>query len=87
MRYTVTIVITDRLERLRNDCNCWHNWIGQKHTCNKAAEKLGCPFVELDALFWKPNWVQEEKKIFRQKVSDGFSGSTLDSRRELFDCA
>jgi len=37
---------------------------------------MGCPFVELDALFWKPNWVPEEKTVFRQKVSEALQGDT-----------
>lgn len=42
---------------------------GKTTLAMKVAEKLGYPFFELDALFWKPNWVQEEKELFRQKVS------------------
>lgn len=49
---------------------------GKSTLATKAATKLGCPFIELDALFWKPNWVQEEKGVFRQKVSDALSGTT-----------
>lgn len=37
---------------------------------------MGCPFVELDALFWKPNWVPEEEPVLRQKVSEALQGDT-----------
>ena len=34
-----------------------------------AAQKLQCPLIELDALFWKPNWVQEDRAVFRERVA------------------
>ncbi len=36
----------------------------------QAAQKLGVPFLELDAYFWLPGWVQVTDEVFRQKVSD-----------------
>ncbi|MFN8439957.1 MAG: shikimate kinase [Caldilineaceae bacterium] len=48
---------------------------GKTTLAMRVADKLRYPFIELDALFWKPNWVQEEKEIFRQKVNDALSGS------------
>ena len=49
---------------------------GKSTLAMKAAQKLNCPFIELDALFWKPKWVQEDKEIFRKKVSTALAGST-----------
>lgn len=48
---------------------------GKTTLAMRAADKLRYPFIELDALFWKPNWVQEEKENFRHKVSDALSSS------------
>jgi adenylate kinase family enzyme len=35
----------------------------------QAAARLGVPFLELDAYFWLPGWVQATDEVFRQKVS------------------
>ncbi len=36
----------------------------------QAAKKLGVPFLELDAYFWLPGWVQVDYDVFRQKVGE-----------------
>ncbi|MBI1282473.1 MAG: adenylate kinase [Anaerolineaceae bacterium] len=36
----------------------------------QAAQKLGVPFLELDAYFWQPNWVQASPDVFRQRVTE-----------------
>jgi adenylate kinase family enzyme len=36
----------------------------------QAARKLGVPFLELDAFFWLPGWVQVTDEVFRQKVAE-----------------
>ena len=35
----------------------------------QAAQRLGVPFLELDAYFWLPGWVQVTDEVFRQKVA------------------
>ena len=35
-----------------------------------AAKRLGVPFLELDAYFWLPGWVQVTSEVFRQKVGE-----------------
>ncbi len=36
----------------------------------QAAQRLGVPFLELDAYFWLPGWVQVSDEVFRQKVTE-----------------
>jgi len=36
----------------------------------RAARKLGVPFLELDAYFWQAGWIQASDEVFRQKVGD-----------------
>lgn len=40
----------------------------------RAAEALGVPFVDLDALYWKPGWQEPETEQFRQKVDQETAG-------------
>ena len=36
----------------------------------QVAQRLGVPFLELDAYFWMPGWVQVTSEVFRQKVGE-----------------
>ncbi|MBL8118708.1 MAG: adenylate kinase [Anaerolineae bacterium] len=36
----------------------------------QAAERLGVPFIDLDALFWLPNWMQVADEVFRERVQN-----------------
>ncbi len=67
-----------------------------KSTLSMAlAKKLSLPLVHLDAIFWKPGWVQSEREEFRANVQkavnmpkwiiDGNYGGTLPMRLERCD--
>lgn len=43
---------------------------GGKSTLSKAlADKTGLPFIELDALFWKPNWEESSPEELIEKTN------------------
>jgi ABC-type iron transport system FetAB ATPase subunit len=41
---------------------------GKSYLAEKLARKLDLGFIELDALYWKPGWVDSDDEEFRQKV-------------------
>ena len=41
---------------------------GKSHLAEQLAEQLDVDFIELDALYWKPNWGETELDEFRRKV-------------------
>jgi hypothetical protein len=41
---------------------------GKSVLAEQLAHKLDLDFIELDALFWKPGWVESDLAEFRQKV-------------------
>ena len=43
---------------------------GKSVLAEKLAGKLGLEFIELDALYWKPDWVESGDEEFRQKVAE-----------------
>ena len=34
----------------------------------EISKKLGIPNIELDTLFWKPNWIRSPQEVFIEKV-------------------
>ena len=38
------------------------------------AGRLGVPFVELDALFWKPGWTPKPDDVFHSRIRDATAG-------------
>lgn len=40
----------------------------------QLAQRLGLPHVELDALYWGPNWTEPPRDEFRQRVSAALAG-------------
>lgn len=46
-----------------------------KSTFAKAlADRIDCPYIQMDQLFWKPNWVESTDDEFMPKVKDAVSG-------------
>ena len=41
---------------------------GKTTLARELAERLGVPHIQLDAIFWKPNWVETPDEEFRAKV-------------------
>ena len=46
---------------------------GKSTLSKQLAQKLDCSYVELDALFWKPNWTESIDDEFFDKVNDVIS--------------
>ncbi|MDX9956374.1 MAG: AAA family ATPase [Anaerolineae bacterium] len=40
----------------------------------RLAQRLGVPHIEMDALFWGPNWTPVPEEVFRQRVVEALSG-------------
>jgi len=47
---------------------------GKSTLARMLGERLGLEVVHLDALFWRPGWVESELPDFRAKVADAVSG-------------
>ena len=47
---------------------------GKTSTGKRLAGILGFPFVEMDALFWGPNWTQSPDDVLRARVEDAVRG-------------
>jgi adenylate kinase family enzyme len=47
---------------------------GKSTLAAEIARRLDVPFVELDALFWEPNWVESENDVFRARVAEAIAG-------------
>jgi adenylate kinase family enzyme len=62
---------------------------GKTTLAQHLGERMGCPFIELDALFWNPGWVQTPRDEFRQRVAEAISperwaaGGNYGSARDL----
>jgi adenylate kinase family enzyme len=43
---------------------------GKSTFARRLSEITGLPIVSLDALFWKPGWVESEREEFRERVTE-----------------
>ncbi len=43
---------------------------GKSTLAERLAKDLALDFIELDALFWKPGWVESDPEEFQKKVAD-----------------
>jgi adenylate kinase family enzyme len=43
---------------------------GKSTFARRLSEITGIPFVSLDALFWKPGWVESDKAEFRDRLTE-----------------
>ena len=46
---------------------------GKTTAARRIARATGRPHVELDALFWEPDWTQAEPAVFRARVADAIA--------------
>ena len=47
---------------------------GKTTYAQRVAERLDIPYIELDALFWGPNWTESPRDEFRSKVEQVVKG-------------
>lgn len=43
---------------------------GKSTLAETLANKLNFDFIELDALYWEPNWTEASQEVFNQRVKD-----------------
>ncbi|HEX3050884.1 MAG TPA: shikimate kinase [Aggregatilineaceae bacterium] len=47
---------------------------GKTTLARTLAQRLDRPHIELDALFWEPDWKQAETAVFRARVAEAIAG-------------
>lgn len=47
---------------------------GKSTLARRLGDKLGLPVVHLDALFWRPGWVESDPQDFRDRVAQAVAG-------------
>jgi adenylate kinase family enzyme len=49
---------------------------GKTTMARRLARQLGVPHVEIDALYWEPNWTPAPREVLRQRVAQALGGET-----------
>ncbi|MGD1873133.1 MAG: NACHT domain-containing protein [Mastigocoleus sp.] len=49
---------------------------GKTTFARQISQKLTIPHIELDYLYWEPNWVEVSKETFRQRVAESIQTQT-----------
>jgi adenylate kinase family enzyme len=49
---------------------------GKTTLARQLAQQLTIPHIELDALYWGPNWTPAPQEVFRERVAQALSGET-----------
>jgi adenylate kinase family enzyme len=47
---------------------------GKSTLAERLGARLDCPYIDLDALFWGPNWVSAPPDVFRASVDAALAG-------------
>ncbi|MBI5287777.1 MAG: adenylate kinase [Chloroflexi bacterium] len=47
---------------------------GKTTAARRIADAIGAHHIELDALYWEPNWTEAEIPVFQQRVRDAIVG-------------
>ncbi len=50
---------------------------GKSTFAKKLARRLNAPYIELDFLFWEPNWKEPTEAFFFKRIEDTLSRSSL----------
>ena len=46
---------------------------GKSHFSQKLAEKMGVPYIQLDAIYWQPNWSEPSNEAFFADLKSAIS--------------
>lgn len=49
---------------------------GKSTFSKRLAGEIGCPYIQMDQLFWKANWIESTDDEFFPKVEEAVSGDT-----------
>jgi adenylate kinase family enzyme len=49
---------------------------GKTTLAHELARRLDIPHIELDALYWQPNWTPTPEDVFRERVGQALAGET-----------